>query len=296
MLKNTNSNLIMEHSFIEKIKEKAKQSSDGYCEESIGGVKVCRLLVEQEHEEGQYACPKGRYVTLYTPILYQLEEFQKNQISEIVAKELERVLLATLKLTSLKGKTVLLAGIGNRDISSDAIGALTCEKIEVTRHISIVAPRKFSDLQLCSVCAVSCGVFGQTGIETLEFLCGVSEKIQPDVIVAVDALAAKSADRLGATVQISDAGISPGAGIGNRQSAISRKTLGVPVIAIGVPTVISAYTLICDALKGYCTDDEILKITDRQKNFFVAPKECDLLSRAAADILSRAMNKIFCGI
>ncbi len=283
-------NLIMENSFIDRIRDRAKMRSGGYVEEDFGGIRVCRLSTEEDTYAEGLLCPRGKHVTVYTPPLYQAEASEQNHISEILAAELCRL------LPDMSGKTVMVVGVGNREIASDSIGALVCDKIDVTRHIAVLDKNAFAAMSTCSVCAVSCGTMGQTGISTLELLQGVVQKIMPDAVIAVDALAARESARLGATVQMSDSGISPGAGIGNRQSKIDKSTLGVPVIAIGVPTVIAASTLLADMLGDKISNDELRKITERQKNFFVAPKECDLVSRAAADVISAALNRALLGI
>ncbi len=287
MYKYINSNLIMESSWIEKMKTAQISGGECYSEENYGNVKVCRLdITDDEHEH-----KKGKYVTVYTPELWQLESREIERIVNILSDEIRSIMSYMLGKAS---RRVLVTGIGNRRISSDSLGPLTTEKINVTRHVEIIDNSIFKASGLCSVCGVSCGVMGDTGIETVELLRGIVREVQPDIVIAVDALAAKAAERLGATVQISDTGISPGAGIGNRQCAINGDTIGAPVMAIGVPTVVSAATLVGDILSKYTKiklDGELDRLLSQRKNFFVAPKECDLVSKGASTVLARAIDK-----
>lgn len=141
-----------------------------------------------------------------------------------------------------------MAGLGNRYIASDAIGPLAVRDITVTRHIKELDPALFGSLGSATVSAIAPGVIRQTGIEAVEIIRGAAENVSPGLIIAIDALAAKSIDRLAVTVQLSDTGIAPGSGIGNARKAIDRATLGIPVISVGVPTVVDSSTLIYDML------------------------------------------------
>ena len=149
---------------------------------------------------------------------------------------------------------------------------------------------------MCNVSAFVPGVLAQTGIETLELIQGVVANTSPDVVLVIDALAARSTQRLGRTVQISDAGISPGSGIGNMRKDINKETLGVPVIAIGVPTVVDSTTLVYDALEAAYTKNipkDMLEALDNNRSFFVTPKECDILCQSISSLLADALEKTF---
>jgi spore protease len=229
---------------------------------------------------------------VYTPKLYLIDERELRKLSSIVSREISKILRDSLASQFTEKTSVLVSGIGNREITPDAIGPLTAEKIEVTRHIKKLDPYLFERIGSCCVSSVSCGVMGDTGMDTFEILKGIVSKTSPDAVIAVDALSAKECKTLGAAIQISDTGIVPGAGVGNRQIEINHGTIGVPVIAIGVPTVVSASTLISDMLiqNGVGSDENIMYNLNCSKNFFVAPKECDLLCRSAATVLSDAIN------
>ena len=149
-----------------------------------------------------------------------------------------------------------------------------------------------------SLSALSPGVLGQTGIETLELLRGTVRSVRPDVMVVVDALAARSCERLASTVQISDTGISPGSGVGNHRAAINRETVGIPVIVLGVPTVVNSSTLVYDALEQagiHEISPPLRHVLENGKSFFVSPKESDVITEAVSGLLSSAINTAFTG-
>ncbi len=256
-----------------------------YCEErSEGGVKVKRAVAEKDGA----GMPKGRHSTLFSEKLHLLSDSEAAAMCRLITKELKFVLGEALS----GGGALLVAGIGNRKISSDALGVLTAESVCVTRHMQLEGDMYFRNVGVRSLCTVICGVLGNTGMRSIEVLRGAVREVRPDAVIAVDALAARSVERLGATVQISDAGISPGAGIGNRQAAINKSTLGVPVAAIGVPTLIGASTLVGDILaqSGMDIESNASKILEYGKGLFVCPKECDLICESAAKILAGGIN------
>ena len=192
-------------------------------------------------------------------------------------------------------RCVLVAGLGNREITADSIGPKTVDRLTVTRHIREHDEALFNSYFRVPLCAIAPGVLGQTGIETAELVGGVAKTARPDLILAVDALAARATERLGATVQISDSGIFPGSGIGNRRSEISMRTLGVPVIAIGVPTVVNSATLVYDALQsaGYTeVDDRMERVLHEGESFFVSPRQSDRISESVADMLADAIDRL----
>ncbi len=289
------SNLTMENSFIEKIRN-GKNNSDIYSEEKTEYADIYRLKITSEDAEKEYNCKRGTHVTLYTENICKMKNCEIKEISRIVSRELLKIVFSVCQGKDLNELSVLVAGIGNRQIASDSIGPRTVEKLNVTRHVKLIDPEIFRRSGLCSVAAVNCGVMGDTGMETFEVLKGIVSQICPDVVIAIDALAARACERLGSTIQMSDVGISPGAGIGNRRSEINTHSLGIPVISIGVPTVISASTVICDALEqcGYNELNSRMKETlNNSRNFFVAPKECDLITKSASELLALAIDGAF---
>ncbi len=292
------SNLVMESSRIQKIRE-VGNDSDIYREEKGKYADIYRLKINSAQDEEEYGCRQGSYITLYTENICKMENCSMKAVASLIAQEILTLIKEEYPCKRMNELSIVVAGIGNRDITADAIGPKTAEKISVTRHVKLVDPQGFSRLGVCSVAAVVCGVMGNTGIETLEILQGTVSQVAPDAIIAIDALSAREYSRLASTVQISNAGISPGAGIGNRRCAIDRQTLGVPVIAIGVPTVVSAATVICNALEacGYDSPNEKMKqMLKKNKRFFMAPKECDIITKRASELLALAIDQAFLGI
>lgn len=287
------SDLIMETSDVFSLKKTATDSDALYSEERVGSATVCRLNIKNDEQARKHKCKVGYHVTVYTPEILLIGERERRMLSEILAREIRGAVCMALNTEEIENKRFLVAGIGNRRITSDAVGSMTVDKISVTRHVEKISPRDFERMRVASVCSVNCGVLGETGVEALEILRGVTQGCSPDCVIAVDALAARDTSRLASTFQISDSGISPGAGIGSGQSVIDKNTLGVPVIAIGVPTVISAATLILTALKemdGAVINESTERIIKEKRNFFVAPKECDLICDAVSEILALAID------
>ena len=193
---------------------------------------------------------------------------------------------------------MFVGGLGNEELTVDAIGPKTVSRLTATRHLRDCDGELYRSLGCSSLSALSPGVLGKTGIETLEILRGAVETTKPDLAVIIDALAARSCDRLAATVQLSDTGIVPGSGVGNHRNAITKETLGVPVLAIGVPTVVDSATLVCDALemaKIDHFDNSLRKVLENGRSFFVSPKEIDLFVEEICELLSRSLELAFVG-
>lgn len=197
----------------------------------------------------------------------------------LIAKELASLLP--------KEGAVLAAGLGNRAVTPDALGPLAAEKILATRHIKGELARVTGLGELRPVAVVSPGVLGCTGMEAFEVLKAVADEIKPAAVVVVDALAARSPSRLGCTVQISSAGISPGAGVGNSRPRIDRSTLGVPVVCMGIPTVVDAATLAHDLAEGVPQE----KIAPRGASMMVTPREIDLIIERGSHLLAMGVNR-----
>lgn len=188
---------------------------------------------------------------------------------------------------------ILVVGLGNRKMTADAIGPLTVEKILVTRHVESLDPALFSSLHHRSVAAFCPGVLGQTGFESAESVKALAEKLRPSLLLVVDALAAKNSDRLAATVQLSTGGISPGSGVGNSRPAFTRESMGVPVLAVGVPMVVDSSTLVADALEKAGFEElpsALLPVLETGKSFFVSLKEADAATESMATLLASAID------
>lgn len=292
------SDLVMENSIIEKIRDYG--SNNGvYSEEENSVARICRLMIATEEQAKKYGYRCGRYITVYTRELWRVETEETADIVATVSHELRTLIKRNCRDTPLSDLSVLVVGIGNRKITPDGIGPATIDRLMVTRHLKEVAPSVFRGLGRCSVSAISCGVMGDTGMQSLEIIKGITDQISPNVVLAVDSLCAKNYERLAATVQLSDNGIVPGAGIGQGKYAVDREHIGIPVIAIGVPTVVSAATLIEDAVRKSGQNkfnDKLISVLEDTKGLFVAPKECDLITSRVSDILARAIDDALCVI
>ena len=217
--------------------------------------------------------PEGRYITIDVPSFSHDSQLLDGRLDALINE------LGTL---IPDGSCTMVAGLGNDEITADALGPMCAGMIFSTRHISKKLQEEIGLPPLRSVCAVTPGVLGKTGIESSEIIDGLAKKVKPDIIITVDALAAMKLSRLASTVQISTAGISPGSGVGNARAEISEKTIGIPVISIGIPTVISARAI---AKEGGANDD-----SDEFCDMIVCPKESDLIAQQGAKLIALAIN------
>ncbi len=240
-------------------------------------------LVEILDERGEQALgkPRGKYVTVELDGLLRREENAFAQACELLSSQLRDI----FSLSPDGG--VLIAGLGNRAITPDAVGPETVDCVMVTRHLREQLPEYFGSFR--PVSALCSGVLGTTGIESGSVVSALTEKLRPELVVAVDALAARCTDRLCRTVQISDTGIVPGSGVGNSRQALSRETLGVPVIALGVPTVVDAATLTLDlaARSGSELDPESF---GEDGQMIVTPRDIDKNVRDISKLLGYSLN------
>lgn len=245
---------------------------------------VTRMHVKEKQAADRLGKEKGTYITIELPPL--TDDFKEtDERLEIIAKEIRELLPE-------KG-LILVAGLGNVNITPDALGPKVGSQILATRHITGELARSTGLDALRPVAVLAPGVLGQTGIETGELIFSVAEKIKPAAVIAIDALASRRLERLGCTMQISDAGISPGAGVGNHRVQIKKETMGVPVIAIGVPTVVDAVTLAADLLlddKEETRDFVRQAVSPYGQKMVVTPREIDLLIARGAKLISMAVN------
>jgi spore protease len=241
--------------------------------------------VEIINDEGVRAMgkPIGKYVTVEMSGLMRHEKDAFKRSVQAVAGELSPL----LPVGGMYG--VLLAGLGNRDITPDAIGPLAMQNSIVTRHLVDKMPEEFGHMR--PVAAISPGVLGTTGIESAELILGAVQHIRPGAVIIIDALTSRRLSRLCSTVQIADSGIVPGSGVGNARAALNKKTLGVPVISVGVPTVVDAVTLMADLTEqaGQPEPDweEIAKFSG---GLMVTPKEIDTQVEALARVIGYAVS------
>lgn len=274
-------------------RDKAWQSAHGieYEEGYENGVRVARLEIKTDEGAELIGKPRGRYITVFCGRVRSLEEEHFAQVSRTVADNIRRLIERVSK--KKEALSVLVVGLGNRDITSDAVGPKTTDRILVTRHLKSADNELWRALGMYEVSALAPGVLGQTGIETVELVRGAAKNAAPDVIIAIDALVARSLETLAATVQLSDTGIEPGSGIGNRRRAIDRATLDIPVLSIGVPTVVDSSTLVYDALKKAGIDEikeELRTVLENGRGFFVSPKDADVICEDMACLLAESID------
>ncbi len=248
--------------------------------------------VEVLNEQGEKAINKkiGKYVTIEVPQFRSFSGVYFEALTLRLKAELENIIEKDYK-------NVLVAGLGNHRITPDSIGPKTVDGIIVTRHLHEYS--KDSVGKLGKISAVSPGVLGTTGIESADILKGICEKIKPDLVILVDALASRKASRVATTVQLSTEGLSPGSGIGNMRKEINKEFLGCDVLSVGVPMVINTETIAYDLLlaMGQKTEiSEINKYLNHNDSFIVAPKEADVLSCEMSKVISSAINLTFHGI
>lgn len=249
---------------VECYEEKEKTKIDGVKITENNNVTVVSVL--NENGERAIGKPKGNYITVDVPSFVNDTDIFDGRLS----------LLSSIikKLLPTEIDNVLVAGIGNMEITADALGPKTNSYILATRHISDELKKEMGFKNLKSVSSIRTGVLGETGIESAEFIKGIVNVINPSCVIVVDALASSSTERLGTTVQISDTGISPGSGVGNHRFEISKNTLGIPVVAIGIPTVVST-----GVIKG--ADDT---------SMFVTPREIDRVTEQGAKLIGMSIN------
>ena len=261
-------------------------------EEKRGNVTVTRVTVLDERGEQALGKPRGHYVTVEAPGMGEAESEAWNEALEALTQELS---------TMLSGQPeglVLIVGLGNADLTPDALGPRCVQNVLVTRHIAGQL-QSISGLEgLRPVAAIAPGVLGQTGVESGEIVQSLCRSIQPALVIVIDALASRSAARLGNTIQLSDTGIVPGSGVGNSRFAVNRETLGVPVLSIGVPMVVDAATLTIDVLQsaGLPTDEQQEQrlraaIEPGGITMFVTPRMVDLLIEHTAKLAGSAINR-----
>ncbi len=262
-----------------------------------GRVKITQVKITDDEGSRAMKKPKGTYVTIESEDFLS-EEADREPLLLCVCEQLEKM------IRGLRQKSVLIVGLGNREVTSDSLGPRMTEQLFITRHLK----KEFGELfmkknEYGCVSAIAPGVMAQTGMETSEILTGVVKMTKPDLVIAVDALAARSVRRLCTTIQITDTGISPGSGVGNRRRELTRESLGVPVVAIGIPTVVDAETIIGDHLEhvlqkqGY-SEREIEQflneiLTADTQNVMVTPKNIDASVHRLSEDLALVLNHCF---
>lgn len=235
-------------------------------EYSEGEIHISNVNIIDEVGEKMMGKPKGTYVTIDMPKLIHYDTDTMEDVSKTFAKELSDMINLD------KSMTALVVGLGNWNVTPDALGPKVVSKLMITRHLKELVPDSI-DEGVRPVCALSPGVLGITGIETGEIIRAVVEKIKPNLVICIDALASRKMERVNRSIQIGNTGISPGSGVGNRRMELSQKTMGIPVIAIGVPTVVDAATMANDTIDLVL--DEMIKQSTSGSKFYDMLKSID---------------------
>lgn len=279
------------------------------------GVNITKVEVINEHGAKMMSKPVGSYVTIEAEDMKEAgyDVGRMGKVSKALAKELVSM-LPSQNRNDIEKMSVLVVGLGNRDVTPDSLGPSVVSNLEVSRHIFMLK-EKLKKSQ--GVSAVIPGVMAQSGMESAEMVKGIVGQIKPDVVIAIDALAARSTKRLNTTIQLADTGIHPGSGVGNHRRGLNIETLGVPVIAIGIPTVIDAATIVSDTMDamiamlssteaGKSVSNVVKEFSDREKyqlirellepqigTMFVTPKDIDEDIEIMAEIVATAINMVF---
>ncbi|MBQ7400108.1 MAG: GPR endopeptidase [Clostridia bacterium] len=261
----------------------------GFETEYIRSVRVDNVTVKNETAERITGKPIGKYVTVTTGEIWKTDKETFENIAKTIADIVKGM------LPEEKG-LCLVAALGNDKITADAIGPLAADNLIVSRHIKIKSRDLYDSLGLGECACITPGVMGDTGAEALELVKGAVDALKPSCVVVIDALASRNVERLAKTVQICDSGISPGSGVGNARQEISKNTLGVPTVAIGVPTVVEVQTLCLDVLSGVLENErEVLDYVEKKMpqnvgRFFVCPKETDKIIKSMSKLVGYSLN------
>ena len=286
----------------EKMQEdKVELKGVRYFEEEIDkNLVISTVIIETENGAKTMGKPKGTYITIEAGNMDEEDEDYHREISGQLARIIGK--LIPVKKEEL---SVLIVGLGNRAVTPDSLGPRVVDNLYITRHILNEYGRfAFGKAGMNRISSIVPGVMAQTGMESGEIVKGIVQECKPDILIAIDALAARSMERVTTTVQITDTGICPGAGIGNNRQALNEETLGIPVIALGVPTVVDAATIVREQMekylhqKGYTESEQQQFLEDISNveldNLFVTPKGIDEAMHRMSETVAEAVNACFC--
>ena len=306
---NFRTDLALERRDVYKKINNLQDDIDGIVSEEVkvsDSINITRVNVINENGAKSIQKPIGTYTTIDVKKMRNITNEEINRISETMSGELKSLIN---KHVNEKGE-ILIVGLGNEYSTPDSLGPKVVREVDVTRHIFKYLPQFVEDGDR-EVSAIAPGVLGVTGIETQEILKGIVDNVKPKLIIAIDSLASKSIDRISSSVQLSDTGIIPGAGVGNKRRELSRDTLGVPVIGVGIPTVVELATLVSDGIDIFIktlqekaeSNDYLNKLKENDKyeevkealnvgeyNMIVTPKEIDDLIENMKNIVARGIN------
>jgi spore protease len=242
-------------------------------------ITVTRVKIVEEVGARILGKPIGNYITIEVPKLRENDRDLQDEVSDTLSKEIGGI------IDIQDDSVILVVGLGNWNVTPDALGPRVIEHLLVTRHIKEYIPEQI-DEGVRSVCAIAPGVLGITGIETSEIIRGIVDRIKPDLVIAIDALASRKMDRISTTIQLADTGINPGSGVGNNRKELSQSTLGVPVIAIGIPTVVDAATMASDTID--IVIDSLVKESNQGGEFYNMLKSMDKTEQSS--LISEALS------
>lgn len=259
-------------------------------------IKVTKVMIDTKNAAKIMGKPIGVYVTMEAPALVEPDEDYHREISECMAEELLHMIP-----DSDKEQSVLVVGLGNREVTADALGPQVVDNLFITRHVvKEYGKAAYNCTKMNLISSIEPGVMAKTGMETAEIIKGVVCETKPDVLIVVDALAARSTKRLNRTIQITNTGIQPGSGVGNHRNALTQDSLGVPVIAIGVPTVVDAATIVGDALEKLLEDEEEFNSVKYRghhrhafaelNNMYMTGKDIDAVIKRVSFTVSEGIN------
>lgn len=258
-------------------------------------IKVTTVVIKDEQGQNAMQKPMGTYITIEAPRLHETDEDYHKPLSKEIAKYLEEL------SGGLKEKEILIAGLGNREVTPDSLGPQVVDNLFVTRHLISEFGEEFREKhEMGSLSAIAPGVMAQTGMESSEILKGIIGETKPKLLIVIDALAARSTSRINTTVQITDTGICPGSGVGNNRKALNKESLGIDVIALGVPTVVDAATIVNDTMEHFLVkkgfEEKEINVfmreinEDKITNMFVTPKNIDESIKRISYTISEALN------
>lgn len=259
-------------------------------------IHVTKVMIDTKNAAKVMGKPIGVYVTMEAPAMVEPDEDYHREISDCLAEELLRMIP-----DSDEEQSILVVGLGNREVTADALGPQVVDNLFITRHVVREYGKAAYNCQKMNlISSIEPGVMAKTGMETAEIIKGVVGETTPDVLIVVDALAARSTKRLNRTIQVTNTGIQPGSGVGNHRNALTQESLGIPVIAIGVPTVVDAATIVGDALEKLLSGDEefdSVKYMGQHRsafaelnNMYMTGKDIDAVIKRVSFTVSEGIN------
>lgn len=266
-------------------------------DERKNGITISTVSIETENASKTMGRPKGKYITIEAPQLSEDDTNYHREVSEEFSLVLRELMLEVGERISLKVKSgewsILVVGLGNREVTADALGPRVVDNLFITRHIlKEYGTYAFGNKIVNKISGIVPGVMAQTGMECVEIIRGIVKETSPDYVITIDALAARSTKRLGRTIQLTDTGIVPGSGVGNHRNALNLESIGVPVISIGVPTVVDAATIVSDAVN---TNRDVVEdfMSPKLHDMYVTPKDIDDTIKQLSFLISEGLNIAF---